>query len=60
MDNDERLYLARCPYCGHTSGLLMTLEMYNSSFWCTTCSRSFKLDPPTPTTSNTSQKKHMV
>lgn len=48
MDTEERLYFARCPYCGHTSGLVTTLEMYRSSFWCTRCSKSFKVDPLHP------------
>lgn len=45
MDNEERRYLVRCPYCGHTSGLITTLEMYQSKFWSTRCSRLFTLDP---------------
>lgn len=48
MNDEEQLYLARCPYCGHTSGLVTTLEMYRSSFWCTRCSLSFKVDPLHP------------
>lgn len=48
MDNDEPLYLVRCPYCGHSSGVVTLLETYQTSFWCSACSRSFKVDPLRP------------
>mgnify|MGYP000965732233 CR=1 FL=1 len=45
MNDEEPLYFARCPYCGHTSGLVTVIESYQSSFWCTRCNRSFKIEP---------------
>lgn len=45
MDNEERRYLVRCPYCGHVVGWATILYMYNSSFWCSTCHGPFYVDP---------------
>ena len=48
MDNEQRLWLVRCPYCGHAIALATILDMYDYSFWCRTCSRSVYVDPLRP------------
>lgn len=48
MDNEERLWLVRCPYCGHAIGLATLLDMYDYNFWCRTCSQVVPIDPLRP------------
>lgn len=32
MDNEERLWLVRCPFCGKAIALATILDMYDQSF----------------------------
>lgn len=48
MDNEERLWLVRCPFCGKAIALATILDMYDQSFWCSNCSLGVYVDPLRP------------